>query len=496
MVSVKPGQKIGNFIYAGKAKYLWPGCYKKDAFICVCGNGGEFSIHKVLAGRQKSCLQCSLKPSEWWAEQKWGRLRVADANFMTRFSYNSEHKAKFICDCGRTSEKKICLVTDGLTKSCGNCRLIIQSWWKTYFPMDPALGWQLPDGGIVALEPIQNGSTPFGAMCPVCGQTYHPRLSDIKRGLSLTCGCASNRISSAVSEITEFLSRHVSDVETEFRLNGLKYDIGIESKRLVVEFNGLHWHSMQGSKEKDLRKFHTARELGWEIICLFEDEWKQRREATESLLLSRIGAQRPVSLRPSQCFLGSIGRSQRKEFLEKYHYLGDSEGIALGAVHEGRVVSVMVTRRSTRPRAHAWELCRMASMSSVRVHGIWSSLFKKYIYEHQPDSVVSFSDDRLFTGRVYEHLGFIRDGQVSPDYYWTKGNRRFHKSALRKRPGEVGSETELRTAQGFRKIWDMGKTRWVWTDLSSSVKPPIGVQPVNGNTATMQLTNRVDNATR
>jgi hypothetical protein len=41
-----------------------------------------------------------------------------------------------------------------------------------------------------------------------------------------------------------------------------------------------------------------------------------------------------------------------------------------------------------------------------------------------------------------------------------------NKSGLRKRGQERDSpltEAEMREAQGYRKIWDLGKKRWVWT---------------------------------
>ncbi len=90
------------------------------------------------------------------------------------------------------------------------------------------------------------------------------------------------------------------------------------------------------------------------------------------------------------------------------------------------------------------------------------SVFAK---EHSPSSIVSFSENRLFNGSVYEKIGFRHDGDIRPDYCWTNGYKRFHKSGLRKKGSEKGSgltERELREAQGLRKIWDLGKKRWVW----------------------------------
>jgi hypothetical protein len=110
----------------------------------------------------------------------------------------------------------------------------------------------------------------------------------------------------------------------------------------------------------------------------------------------------------------------------------------------------------------------MASNPAFKVHGIWSKVLSVFLREESPPSIVSFSDDRLFTGGVYGNIGFSRSGAVRPDYYWTKGSRRFHKSSLRKKGIERSSgltESQLRESQGYRKIWDLGKTRWVWSSI-------------------------------
>jgi hypothetical protein len=75
---------------------------------------------------------------------------------------------------------------------------------------------------------------------------------------------------------------------------------------------------------------------------------------------------------------------------------------------------------------------------------------------------VSFSDNRLFSGAVYEKIGFKFDGKIRPDYYWCMNQKRFHKSGLRKKHGESVTESVLRQSQGYRKIWDLGKSRWVF----------------------------------
>jgi predicted acetyltransferase len=119
----------------------------------------------------------------------------------------------------------------------------------------------------------------------------------------------------------------------------------------------------------------------------------------------------------------------------------------------------------------------MASDPAYRVHGIWSKLFTEFIRNQSPISVVSFSDNRLFSGGVYEKMGFRYDGEVLPDYYWIRNGSRYHKSAMRKTTAEKMSgltEKILRENQGYRRIWDLGKKRWIWHLGKATPDPQFG----------------------
>jgi hypothetical protein len=107
----------------------------------------------------------------------------------------------------------------------------------------------------------------------------------------------------------------------------------------------------------------------------------------------------------------------------------------------------------------------MSSDPGFRIHGVWSKVLQIFKDNYSFKSIVSFSDNRLFSGGVYAKMGFVKDGDVRQDYYWVKGSKRHHKSALRKTEEEKKTgktEIELREAQGYKRIWDVGKTRWVY----------------------------------
>jgi hypothetical protein len=177
-----------------------------------------------------------------------------------------------------------------------------------------------------------------------------------------------------------------------------------------------------------------------------------------------------VSLRPSKVEIRSISSDLASPFYDQFHYIGKCNAkVHYGVFFGEKLIAAMSFSHPTRQHIkHPFELIRMASDPEFRVHGIWSKILKLFTKEYSPSSVVSFSDNRLFSGGVYEKIGFKLDGEIRPDYYWVKGNRRFHKSGLRKTEAEklTGlTETILRENQGYKKIWDLGKKRWVYDSL-------------------------------
>lgn len=126
------------------------------------------------------------------------------------------------------------------------------------------------------------------------------------------------------------------------------------------------------------------------------------------------------------------------------------------------------------------ELQRFATRGIVR--GGASRLMARFIAEHDPDVVWSFSDRQHFAGGVYRALGFEVDGHTPADYtlHHQGTGMRWHKSAWQRRHipqrlRELGiqekydPETDERTERDMQalakviRVMDSGKIRWKWT---------------------------------
>lgn len=440
-----------------------PGSPKIVDWVCDCGKEVKSHIKSVVSGLRNSCSKCNEVTANDLAVAKFGKLRIKDPVDLT---IATTKKVVWICDCGNETSPSVAHVLSGHTKSCGKCwQSLIDSFnqVKTEIrdfrtPIHPS------DLNIFFLKPLENvekSDEPFRAECFMCGSEYYPRWGDIRLGKSLTCGCSTNRVSTSQKEINNHLQSLGTRSELEFRLGPFIYDIVIPEKQILVEFNGLFWHSREGSKDRDVKKRNFGIQSGYRVISIFEDEWTFRREAMEGILQNLVGG-KPTPIRGSKVRVERIDAKMADPFLERFHYIGKSKSaVNYGAFHQNELVCVASFSKPRRQSSHEWELTRMASDPKFRVHGIWSKILKMFTQEFSPNSIVSFSDNRLFSGSVYSRIGFTRDGDVSPDYYWFKNKRRHNKSGLRKPEGTLQTETELRESQGYRKIWDFGKTRWV-----------------------------------
>jgi bacterioferritin-associated ferredoxin len=456
----------------GKLRMKNPGDYFKShkgkvEWICDCGKESSVRLVQVTRGHTNSCGKCDLLPESYWEAAKFGKLRVTSPE---NLHISSNRKIEWTCDCGGSIFSYVQNVTKGRTTSCGKCRNIIRNWYETnkeelFNLKTPILPESIPSGGLILLERIEKINNKIEAACPACNGKYNPVWSDFRTGRSLTCGCSTNKISDAQKKMMDFIESIGIKTISEYKIDSLKYDIFIEGSNTVIEYNGIRWHSFPNSKKKDVNKYLNAKNSGYEFISIFEDEWVYKQDHIKQLLKNKLGKNDSISLRPSGCEIKLINSKDADPFYEQHHYIGACKAkINYGVFHQDQLIACASFKKPTRQSSHEWELVRMTSHPNYRIHGIWSKLIKQFVEDHKPKSVVSFSDNRLFTGSVYEKTGFKFDGDVDPDYYWCKGQKRFHKSGLRKTEEEKLSgktETELREAQGYRKIWDLGKKRWI-----------------------------------
>jgi len=279
--------------------------------------------------------------------------------------------------------------------------------------------------------------------------------------------------SSKEEELADFLSRHI-DIKRNVRgvIGRHELDILIPDKNMAIEFNGNFWHSERFKNKNHLiekQKLCASHSIRLIHVAEYEDQ-----EVVKKTLLHILGVTKNrVYARNCECReIECIGT---KELLEENHLQGWVSGCkSFGIFHNNDLIGCMlfsspVGHRGLRKEEGVWELRRFSTKTAVI--GGAGKLFASFIRKYQPKTITSYSDNRWFTGEMYRNLGFTKDKYLRPDYKYMKSElvvpkNMLTKSRMKKLPGFDFSpeETEHDNAlrNGYLRIWDCGKTKWVW----------------------------------
>ena len=108
----------------------------------------------------------------------------------------------------------------------------------------------------------------------------------------------------------------------------------------------------------------------------------------------------------------------------------------------------------------SWELVRFSVKQGYSIVGIASKLLTHFQRNYVWGRIYSFADLRWSEGDVYNKMGFSKDYQIPPSYWYVDcyNIQRFHRYNMRKRKDEPKDipERVLREQEGYLRIWDCG----------------------------------------
>lgn len=241
-------------------------------------------------------------------------------------------------------------------------------------------------------------------------------------------------------------------------------DIYLPEEKIAIEYCGLYWHS-EVFKNKNYHKikYNLCEKKGIRLIQIFEDEWLTKKEFIKKSILHKIGkSQNKIYAR--KCKIKIVPKQDKKIFLNLNHIQGNcNSSINIGLYHDGILVAIMAFIKE---KDH-FLLNRYTT--SCHVVGGFSKLLKNFEKRYNNPKIITFADLRWSNGNLYNKTGFKIDKIIPPDYFWIKGNNRFHKfnfrhSRMKKKLNNYNSdlsETDNMHNHGFLKIYDAGKIKFI-----------------------------------
>lgn len=273
------------------------------------------------------------------------------------------------------------------------------------------------------------------------------------------------------NEIADWLIEIGLDINRKDRniLNGQELDIYIPTKKIAIEFNGLYWHSeLFKDKWYHLNKTINCNKNGIDLIHVFEDDWRHKKDVVKSIIKNRIGyIDRKIWAR--NCYIKNISLNECKSFLNENHIQGYSRcKHKLGLFFNNELVSVMTFGYRRINSNLEFELIRFCNKKDINVLGSASKLLKYFINENNySGKIVSYSDISIFKGNLYEKLGFKVKHISKPNYYWVINNIKHHRFKFNKKKlvekygyDKDKTEWEIMSNIGGYKIWSCGQIRF------------------------------------
>jgi rubredoxin len=348
--------------------------------------------------------------------------------------------------------------------------------------------------------------------CLKCQLEYD---KSIDNGLIPLCPkCNSNKgISKSEIEVINFIKELKQEYIQSDRtiIKPLEIDILIDN--LGIEYNGLYYHSYEYlneikknsefiknslkafklnsniGKSYHLLKSMLCEEKGINLIHINEDEWLNpiKKNIWKSIIKNKLNLNE-YRIYARDCYIKEINVEDKDLFLEENHLQGkDNSSIRyglylkkkVGLVNKDELLSVMTFGASRYGNNEDFEMYRFCNKIKFSVIGSASKLFKNFLREQKPNTVLSYGDKRLGMNNFYEKIGFKKVGETIPGFRYIKNNKTFNRELFQKHLlkdyfinekygikifSEEFTGEEIMRLNGYKRIYDCGNNKYIFNN--------------------------------
>ena len=294
-------------------------------------------------------------------------------------------------------------------------------------------------------------------------------------GVDYTCLIYSGKLrgndSSYNRSFAELLDDNGIKYEREFLLQKYSYDFKVGETLIEINPTATHntYFSPYGDKSVKDRYYHRdksklARDSGYTVIHVFD--WDDKSKVINLL-------KRRDTVYARNCEVRLVDTLECNQYLMAYHLQGkcNNQTTRLGLYYDNQLVSLMTFGVARYNKKYEYELLRYCASHNV-VGGV-ERLFKYFVDNYKPSSIVSYCDTSKFSGKVYDILGFTLDTINSPSCHWysAKEGKHITDNLLRmqgydrlfkENHGKGTSNEELILNRGYLPIYDCGQATYIW----------------------------------
>lgn len=245
-------------------------------------------------------------------------------------------------------------------------------------------------------------------------------------------------------------------------------------KDILIELNPTYTHNCIGTPsypKKDIN-YHlnkTLNALPLRTIHIWDwDDWDK--------ILNLLSDKNIMYARNFKIFKIDDKYYNIKSFLNENHIQGNcrNKEICLGLINDNKLFELMIFGKPRYNKNYEWELLRLCSIKDYAIVGGTERLFKYFVKNYNPKSIISYCDYSKFNGNIYDKLGFkLLNDRLKPSKHWSKGTQHVTDNLLRQRGfdqlfktnyGKGTNNEELMLEYGWLPIYDCGQYTFIWKD--------------------------------
>lgn len=248
------------------------------------------------------------------------------------------------------------------------------------------------------------------------------------------------------------------------------YNLAIEYDGLFFHSRGLHKHRMFNTPDYDkkyhLKKTEMCESLGIQLFHIFESD---DLDIWFSMINNKLGLNKKIYAR--KCIIKELNYNEVSDFLNENHLQKSAfSKINLGLFYNDELVEVMTFDESRFNKNYEYELIRLCTLKYCSVIGGASKLFKYFLDNYTPKSIISYANRRFSKGSIYKTLGFEFVENTDPNYFYFKdlkllSRHNFQKHKLKEKLEFFDpslSESTNMMLNGYRIIYDCGNMKFQW----------------------------------
>lgn len=372
----------------------------------------------------------------------------------------------------------------------------------------------------IGIEPLFNieeyqgvENTKYKWKCVKCNLEYDKSIDNGLIPICPKCNMLKG-ISKGEIEIINFIKElDIKYIQSDREvIKPLEIDVLIGN--LAIEYNGLYYHSYEYLNEvksnsefiknnlKELKlnsnigkSYHLLKSIlcnlkNINLIHINEDEWKNpiKQNIWKSIIKNKLNLN-DIKIYARDCYIKEIKNEEKNLFLEENHLQGIDNstfkyGLFLkkdkGFLKKNELVSLMTFGESRYGNKEDFEMYRFCNKINISVIGSASKLFKYFLKKNNPKSVLSYGDKRLGFNNFYEKIGFKKVGESIPGFKYIKNNITYNRELFKKHLlkdyfikekygikefDEMFTGEEIMRLNGYRKIYDCGNNKYIYTSL-------------------------------